>query len=1648
MNGLLRIGRGIAITALLILVLSMPLFASNSYSDKNTLIRSIQSTATGIEANLQIPEFNVVEGESGIELSIEGAYNVDSPIPTVLTCVAVPEGVALHAELVTLGNTESTGLILNTDTEIPSGVQIGEAFMFKGLHLVPLNIPLGTVSENNELEIASEYRLDVFFEGEIQGDSEPIHLTGETERTLRAMVLNLDEVNYEVVAPVGRLLIVMQNDSFLDEMENYIKWKTHQGYKVQIAYPSNPSSYYSVQAVIESHYNSNDVLPLEYVLIVGDQDGTIAVSGYQTNALNYNTRTDHYYSQIEGNDILADLAIGRFSVRNTTELRTCVNKVLSYERDVQRTGTWLNRACLTAGQGSGISPVMTIQAAKLMYDDRGIVCDTLYYTMPGHSDSEIPNFIVNQMNAGAHFVNYRGYHNMSGWFYSQTELLAAMNNYNRLPVVITLTCGTGTWGEQSQAISEGFLRTGSPNSPKGAVACIGTATTGTHTRYNNIVHNGIMEGMLVQNIRSLGWALVFGKYRLWQAFDYANDYGGIEAFSHWNNLMGDPALRVWVGAPSQPTVTHDLTIPQGQNYVDVHVAVPGGWPEMIWATIATDDEVIDSKRFDEDGNVRLFVDDPAAFPDFKLTVVGDNVVPYQETIACDAAQNHIGFHALMIDDGDTGDGEANPGETIILDLMLKNFGETTTETLNGSITSNDPRVVISDGGTFTVAPLDADQITSVETAVTFDLAGNICDGEIPDINVTIGSSESAIILPITSWVISATEAEGRVDEDGDHRVMPGETVDISFAVKNVGHVTASNMTGNLTTDDEGVTITGENLDFGFLAVDIEGNNDSDPFSISVDSEIPIGTKIEFTLTLQDSRGALDSTNYHIFVGDPRVNGVTGPDEFGYWAVDDNDASMLVAPTFQWVDIAQSENRLNLDDTWDEDDETIVIDLPFSFMFYGEVYNEISVCTNGWAALGNHATLTFFRNWPIPSPITAPSMLAPFLDDLRTSGGGVYADYLEGTGQFIITWDCQTAFYSTAEEFQIILYDPAIWGTTTGNGQILFQYEDVQMRPSASSDIDYATVGIQNPTRTGGLQYYYYTTMSPGASQITDGRAILFTDDLSGSGGGTASANITPGSFDMTVVGGLSDVDTLYLENEGDGVLIWSVHEEGGVINQADRLSRINVPLRPVTDSTPFNTHRDDDNLVDPFSIPITDSQGGPDDFGYMWKDSDENDGPTFDWFDEYGTILDTNTIIGEPTNDGYFPGVEIPFSFPFYGESYDEIFINVNGFLTFQSGLQANGSWSNRALPSSDAPLPGETASMISPWWDDVTHQIEGDIWVNTSLQDTVVITYDHVRSYTGTGHYTFQVLLISTGKIIFQYDSMGDARLQSSTIGIQNSNATLGFTIADNQEYMHDDLAIMIWVPSVWLEVLDDSGVSGPNEIGTSRIQVSGSQVPLGDYEGNIIVQTNDPDNQYVTIPITLHVNAGGEAPVVSDIQDQTVLGEDFEPINLDDFVEDNTWPDRRIDWTVTGNSDLIVDIVNRVLYVQYVDGYSGSETLTLTATNPENLSDSDEAVFTVEVSDLEEVSQLPMAYEISELYPNPFNPTTSVTVSLPDAADIRMDVFDVLGRKVTSQVYGHQSAGYHTISWGNGDLTSGVYFFRIEAGPIHVVRKAVLMK
>lgn len=283
------------------------------------------------------------------------------------------------------------------------------------------------------------------------------------------------------------------------------------------------------------------------------------------------------------------------------------------------------------------------------------------------------------------------------------------------------------------------------------------------------------------------------------------------------------------------------------------------------------------------------------------------------------------------------------------------------------------------------------------------------------------------------------------------------------------------------------------------------------------------------------------------------------------------------------------------------------------------------------------------------------------------------------------------------------------------------------------------------------------------------------------------------------------------------------------------------------------------------------TSGGPDPFGYTWKDSDEPDGPSYNWVE----ISSVGTVV--PLSDDAISGsISIGFPFNFYGTKYTALRIGDNGAVTFTGSSVPS---SNTSLPNSSSPN-----ALIAPFWDDLdcSSTQSGDVYYYyDSANSRFIIEYYQIVTFGTTKRNTFQVILYADGRIIFQYGSM-NGTLTSCTVGIENEFGSAASLVKYNSSYIKSNLAIE-FDPNLLPEWLSLDPISGILvQSASDNITATGNSEGLdyGNYYADIIISSNDPDEPELILPVKFTVTDALSAPsnviVVSATASQAELSWD----------------------------------------------------------------------------------------------------------------------------------------------------------------------------
>jgi hypothetical protein len=101
-------------------------------------------------------------------------------------------------------------------------------------------------------------------------------------------------------------------------------------------------------------------------------------------------------------------------------------------------------------------------------------------------------------------------------------------------------------------------------------------------------------------------------------------------------------------------------------------------------------------------------------------------------------------------------------------------------------------------------------------------------------------------------------------------------------------------------------------------------------------------------------------------------------------------------------------------------------------------------------------------------------------------------------------------------------------------------------------------------------------------------------------------------------------------------------------------------------------------------------------------------------------------------------------------------------------------------------------------------------------------------------------------------------------------------------------------------------------------------------------------------------------------------------------------------------------------------------------------------------EVISVEEAEQyaIPKDFVLYQNYPNPFNPSTKIKFAIPKNESVKIEVYNSIGQKIEALLNQHMKAGHHDVEFNAQNLSSGIYFYKIEAGEFQDVKKMILLK
>ncbi len=318
-----------------------------------------------------------------------------------------------------------------------------------------------------------------------------------------------------------------------------------------------------------------------------------------------------------------------------------------------------------------------------------------------------------------------------------------------------------------------------------------------------------------------------------------------------------------------------------------------------------------------------------------------------------------------------------------------------------------------------------------------------------------------------------------------------------------------------------------------------------------------------------------------------------------------------------------------------------------------------------------------------------------------------------------------------------------------------------------------------------------------------------------------------------------------VSNVGEGTLSYSFPEFAAVHLLKDPLieqNRLGAPS-----GLPDAVIQKGDNTLDGAGYPVVLGAGGPDDFGYIWIDSDEDGGPSFSFTD----ISTTGNPVFGLTDDNNAGPYNIGFEFYYYGEVKTQFWVNDNGCVGFTSFEITN---QNTTFPTNSSVY----RDFLGWMWDDLVFKPGNSQVFYQSDDDKLIIQFKNYEQFQGNGNLiNAEIILYKNGRIKFIYDDFTPGiTLTSCSIGLQSSDPEIGLQVVYNSTYLHDDMAILFSNPADYItDVQPFTGTVPQNGSENITITYSAENFNPGTYHHDLLMETNDQDKLEYMVNNTMYV-------------------------------------------------------------------------------------------------------------------------------------------------------------------------------------------------
>ena len=656
--------------------------------------------------------------------------------------------------------------------------------------------------------------------------------------------------------------VIITNETMQSEFQRLADWKTKSGVSAVVRtvswirqnYPDGCDIPETVRKFVRDAYANWGTT---WVLLGGDSDVIPARYGWSTYTGGEAIPTDLYYQCLDGNwnadgdelfgegwageaypgdyaDLYPDVWVGRAPVNTVEEARLFVDKTLGYTK---------NPPSNFATRSLFFSEVLFPKT----YVPSGTQCDTValdgaeltetaiafmppsfhvaklyenYLCYPG-AYQETKQAVVDSLNVGYGLAEHVGHGYRNTLSVADATLVNAdvdaLTNGSRMGIVIAENCTSAAF--DFNCVGERFVL----NEDGGSVCYLGS------TRFDYpttawVFQDELFRLLFEEGTTNIGQALAISKIPFISLSQSDDSY-------RWTQfvliLLGDPQLAVWTNEPATMNVAYSPQMVAGSPYFEVTVTSQGSPVDSAVVCLWKANEDYKVGHTDATGLARIPFS-PDTQGSFSVTVTKQDLRPFEGTAqVVMPSVPYVHKYVEEIDDDDAGlsfgngDGKVDAGEIIEYSILLKNRGGSTAQAVTAVVRTNDGFVTFVDS-TASYGNIPSGSFAPPDTAFLLNVSRDCPDQR--DVVCTIEARDSAdsvwtdqfvikVHAPVL-WHASHTIVDTLSGGNRNGEIDPGEQIEFTVTLRNLGGGSANRVVGHLSTLDPTITILDSLAVFG------------------------------------------------------------------------------------------------------------------------------------------------------------------------------------------------------------------------------------------------------------------------------------------------------------------------------------------------------------------------------------------------------------------------------------------------------------------------------------------------------------------------------------------------------------------------------------------------------------------------------------------------------------------------------------------------------------------------------------------------------------------------------------------------------------------------------------------------------------------